>query len=77
VARAAATAYEVILEYLEDGVDRIKAINPLKMKQKKLNLLTDHDEDVSVSYIHHVLRVTYLINFTEYLSCRLAQDYPH
>jgi len=49
VVKATATAYDVILEYLEDGVDRIKAINPMKIKHKKLNLLTDNDEDPSVS----------------------------
>ena len=48
MARAAATAYEVILEYLGDAGDRIvKAIDPLKMKQKKLNLSTYSDEEVS------------------------------
>ena len=48
MARAAATAYEVMMEYLGDTGDRIvKAIDPLKMKQKKLNLSTNSDEEVS------------------------------
>ena len=45
MARAAATAYEVILEYLEDAGERIMDLNPLKLKQKKLNLLIDDDDD--------------------------------
>ena len=45
MARAAATAYEVILEYLEDAGERIMDLNPLKLKQKKPNLLIDDDED--------------------------------
>ena len=49
MARAVATAYEVILEYLEDAGERIMDLNPLKLKQKKPNLFTDDDGKVSSS----------------------------
>jgi len=42
IAKAAATAYEILQEYLEDMGDQLKGLNPLK--EKKINLLTDDDE---------------------------------
>ena len=52
MAKAAADAYEMLQEYLEDVGDQLKAINPLKKREKKINLLTDTDEeeDEEVSY---------------------------
>ena len=48
IAKAAATAYEILQEYLEDMGDQLKALNPLK--EKKINLLTDSDDDDEVCY---------------------------
>lgn len=45
IAKAAATAYEILEEYVEEAGDQLKALNPLKAKQKKINLLTDDDDD--------------------------------
>ena len=44
MARAAATAYEVIPEW-EDAGERINNLHPLKLKQKKPSLLIDDDDD--------------------------------
>jgi len=47
VVKAAVNAYEAILEYLDNASDRIvKAIDPLNLKHKKLNLSTDSDKEV-------------------------------
>lgn len=45
VAKAAATAYEILEEYAEEARDCLNALNPLKAKEKKINLLTDDDEE--------------------------------
>lgn len=45
VAKAAATAYEMLEEYSEEARDCLKALNPLKAKEKKINLLTDDDDE--------------------------------
>lgn len=50
VAKAAATAYEMLLDYSEEAVDQLKALNPLK--EKKINLLTDSDDDEEEVYYH-------------------------
>lgn len=44
MARAAATAYEMLQEYLDEAEDRLKDFNPLKTKQK-INLLTETDDE--------------------------------
>ena len=50
IAKAAATAYEMLVEYLEDAVDQLKALNPLRGKERKINLLTDSDDEEEVCY---------------------------
>lgn len=45
MARAAANAYEMLEEYLEEAGDHLKALNPLRTKEKKINLLTDSDDE--------------------------------
>ena len=45
VAKAAATAYEMLEEFLEDALDQLKALNPLRAKERKINLLTDSDDE--------------------------------
>ena len=33
------------MDYLEDAMDQLKALNPLRAKERKINLLTDSDEE--------------------------------
>lgn len=47
-AKACASAYETLQEHLEEAGDHLKTLNPLKMKEKKINLLTDSDDDDEV-----------------------------
>lgn len=61
IAKAAATAYEMLVEYLEDAVDQLKALNPLKAKERKINLLTDSDDEEEVSY-HSNIQMQYIMS---------------
>lgn len=61
IAKAAATAYEMLVEYLEDAVDQLKALNPLKAKERKINLLTDSDDEEEVSY-HGNIQMQYIMS---------------
>ena len=45
MAKAAVTAYEMLEEYIEEAGDHLKALNPLRTKEKKINLLTDSDDE--------------------------------
>ena len=58
MAKAAATAYEMLEEYLEEAGDHLKALNPLRAKERKINLLTDSDdeEEEEVCYYDNIIR---------------------
>ena len=51
ITKAAAIAYEMLIEYLEDARDQLKEQNPLRAKERKINLLTDSDEEERLVYL--------------------------